>query len=119
MAERSSWLRPEKSSYVDSGLAEDRSERSLSHIACVMRDGDFSSTLRVAPDLLCYQVPGDQTGSQTSASVEQPRDRETPLSVPFKTGRQAHGILDLDDACCGIRAGEDPHALGVRLRIDV
>jgi hypothetical protein len=78
MAERSSWLRPEKSSYVDSGLAEDRPERSLSHIACVMRDGDFSSTLRVAPDLvatrsLAIKLEAKRAQAANNLAIGKPR----------------------------------------------
>ena len=37
---------------VDSCLAKDRPERALSEIPAVMRDGDLSSCLRMAPDLM-------------------------------------------------------------------
>src|ERR1700741_3469699 len=43
----------------------------LGHIARVMRDGDFSHFENDARPR-GYQVPGDQTGSQPSASGEQP-----------------------------------------------
>lgn len=77
-ARENAHLCPEKSAHVNSRFAENRPECPLRHIARVMRDGDFSASLKMTPDFVTagsLTIKLEPKGAETAGnlSIREPR----------------------------------------------